>query len=81
MKMGVQSYSSWHVPQQRQEGGHGPHSNMLGSITIWGQGRYRANLTSRHDVRRRACSSCYPAIQMEAYHEMMTASPPLCNGL
>jgi len=29
MKMGVPSYSSWHVPQQRQEKSHGPHSDIL----------------------------------------------------
>jgi hypothetical protein len=29
MKMGVQTYVSWHVPQQRQEGHHGPHNGIL----------------------------------------------------
>src|SRR5712691_8580101 len=29
MKIGVQTYSSWHAATQRQEDHHGPHNHML----------------------------------------------------
>ena len=42
MKMGVQAYSSWYVPQRYSEDNHGPHHTMLPQLGVSRQRPHRS---------------------------------------
>ena len=79
MKMGVQSYSSRHVPQQSQEDRHGPHKCILpqSGLPARGQtGQGNIGIHSQKD-KRFMCTEChktFSATKGTAFYRLRTSA-------
>jgi hypothetical protein len=72
--MGVPTYFSKHVPQQSQEGGHGPHSNMLPSSRVPQPEDPSARATSVSTRARTSAFAARSATKGTAFYRLRTAA-------
>ena len=79
MKMGVQAYSSWYVPQRYSEDKHGPHNDILPQC---GVPRQRTNRPGQHwhplaQGQALLCTEChktFSATQGTAFYRLRTSA-------
>ena len=79
MQTGVQTYSSWYVPQRYCEDNHGPHHDILPNLACPARGQIgqgNIGIHSRKD-RRFLCTECrktFSASKGTAFYRLRTAA-------